>query len=107
MSNKNMHALDHDVFIWRIKHFALINPLSVCKAMSCKQINVYLKLLLQLRYTTYPFMNYLMPQTANVAEQVKVLTITQHVQLKVAKAFNETNLQPFVPNEKGFGGLVF
>lgn len=52
-------------------------------------------------------MNYLMPQTANVAEQVKVLAITQHVQLKVARAFKETNLQPFVPNEKGLGGLDF
>jgi len=51
-------------------------------------------------------MNYLMTQTAKVAEQVKVLTITQHAQFKVAKAFNEINLEPFVPNEKDFwGGL--
>ena len=48
-----------------------------------------------------------MPQTAKVAEQVKVLTITQHAQFKVAKAFNEIDLQPFVPNEKGGFGAFF
>lgn len=44
-------------------------------------------------------MSYLMPQTSKVAEQVKVLTITQHAQFQVA---NEINLQPFVPNKNGF-----
>ena len=48
MSNKNVHALEHDVLIRRTKHFALIKRLSVCKAKFRKQINVYLKLLLQL-----------------------------------------------------------
>lgn len=49
-------------------------------------------------------MSYVMPQGSKVAEQVKVLTITQHDQFKVAKAFNEINFQPFVPSEKGVWG---
>lgn len=52
MSNKNMNALERDVLIWSIKDFALIKLLSMCKAKFCKQINVYLKLFLQLHYRT-------------------------------------------------------